>query len=507
MTPGVSIARLQLTSTSTGSRTGAPNRLGLLTGLQICLVAVILGIGMGSVAGVFDDSDMVYSVSLLLTAVIGWNFYSLQMAGRSWFEPYSLFLLSATLFNGGQAILEVFQITPNGVLRGAFSTQLTVSSLYLVTLSLASLHCGALVALGRHSNRPVPADQDTESSFEQLRGARYIGYSCLAVSLVPISIVLQDILTTSMAQGYGGLFDRSKQGIDAVLLVLAGFVIPGTMFLVAGSRGKTIPALIATCLIMVYAGTLLAAGSRGPAAMAIISFGWLYERSIRRLPRLALLGLGISLLFAFGVVGTIRNTPGFSQDRLVGQAFGSEDNPLISAVSEMGGSLATVAHTIRLFPEIRPFDGGASYAFALSTIIPNVGWDVHPAIAHGLLSDWLINTVDPAAARAGGGLGYSFIAEAYANFGWYGITPLMMFLGYLLTKLFRWGTDTTHPAQLAFIATFLACVLVLARGESGIVVRGLVWYALLPYLAVLMLLNKKTRRSFRVQRNGNQIVR
>jgi len=112
------------------------------------------------------------------------------------------------------------------------------------------------------------------------------------------------------------------------------------------------------------------------------------------------------------------------------------------------------------------------------------------------LADWLIKTVDPSMARAGGGLGYSFIAEAFANFGWYGTMPVLACLGYLLVLLFNWGTGTVDPAKLAFIATFLASFLYFARGESAAIIRGLAWYSLIPYLAVSMLAkNRSVRRA------------
>jgi hypothetical protein len=230
--------------------------------------------------------------------------------------------------------------------------------------------------------------------------------------------------------------------------------------------------------------------------MPLISFGWLFDRSVRRLPRVAVLASSITLLSAIAIVGSIRNTPGFWQHPagLFQQAFLSENNPVVDAVSEMGGSLVTVIHTIRLVPSVRPFDYGTSYAYAVSTIIPNVGWRVHPAITHGMLSDWLIATVDPTAARVGGGLGYSFVAEAFANFGWYGTAPVLACIGYLLMRLFQWGTDTTDPARLALTATFLATFLYFARGESATVLRSFVWYSLLPYLAVTMIARHKSVR-------------
>src|SRR5690606_22908143 len=136
---------------------------------------------------------------------------------------------------------------------------------------------------------------------------------------------------------------------------------------------------------------------------------------------------------------------------------------------------------------------GASYFYALTAIMPNVGWEVHPTIRHGTLSEWLVKTVDPVIAAAGGGLGCSVIAEAYLNFGWVGGPLWLMLLGYGLSWLFM-KSDGTDPARLALAASFLSFFFVFARGEAAIVARGLVWYALAPYL-LAVLLTKRSRQN------------
>jgi len=89
--------------------------------------------------------------------------------------------------------------------------------------------------------------------------------------------------------------------------------------------------------------------------------------------------------------------------------------------------------------------------------------------------------VDRVTALSGGGLGFSFIAEAYLNFGAFGGPVLLGFTGFALAWLFL-KADGDDPAKHAFAASFLAFLFVFARGESAIVVRGLVWYAVIPYL-------------------------
>jgi hypothetical protein len=101
----------------------------------------------------------------------------------------------------------------------------------------------------------------------------------------------------------------------------------------------------------------------------------------------------------------------------------------------------------------------------------------------------LVRTVSPALAEYGGGYGYSFIAEAYLNFGWVGITLVLALIGALLAAVAVWAQRAEDPSRLALAASFGAFFIVFARAESGAIFRGLVWYALGPYIAVRILMS------------------
>jgi hypothetical protein len=146
--------------------------------------------------------------------------------------------------------------------------------------------------------------------------------------------------------------------------------------------------------------------------------------------------------------------------------------------------MSTVAYTMELVPQIRPFDIGSSYWYAALTLIPNMFWDVHPSILHGNLSVWLIEIVDPWVANRGGGIGYSHIAEAYLNFGVFSWVPLIL-LGTLLGAAERWACHSTLT-RAAAVASALAFALFFVRAESATIVRPIIWFAAAPYAAVVL---------------------
>jgi len=162
-------------------------------------------------------------------------------------------------------------------------------------------------------------------------------------------------------------------------------------------------------------------------------------------------------------------------------------NPVTSSVAEMGSSLQTVAYTIDLVPSYRPYDYGVQYVYSLLTVFPNFFWAIHPTIAHGTPAAWLVQTVAPDVATAGGGLGYSLIAEAYLNFGYWGVPVILLLLGYIYVRFVTWGAWSEDPAKIAVVAVFLSFFMIYARADSTTMIRPLIWYVLLPYGLVLIL--------------------
>jgi oligosaccharide repeat unit polymerase len=143
----------------------------------------------------------------------------------------------------------------------------------------------------------------------------------------------------------------------------------------------------------------------------------------------------------------------------------------------------TIAHTLELVPAQRPHDEGLTYLFALSTVVPNIFGDVHPAKLRGTPGDWLIQQIDPAVARTGGSIGYSCIAEAYLNFGWWG-TPVFLFVvGLVLATISIWGERSDNPINVALVACVLNSLSHYARGDFYSVARPIVWTCILPFLA------------------------
>ncbi len=465
-------------------------RQSVLLLIHLTLLGVVVCAGMIESAVPLDAQALLYAACLGLTLSFVWILASWFWLRGTLFEPYSLFMLAAGLFNGGQALLEVFGLNGTGMLGGRASPDVLIAGLYLVTLCLLTTHAGALFAAGRMVEPPASARPDDA---DRLRATRTVGWMLLAVAAIPAFMLLWQSVAIVMDYGYLGLYRRDDS--ISVIFALTGLLVPGILFLLAGARGRRWLQALCLALTAVYAAINLFLGARGTVVISGVAVVWMFDRSIRRLPRSLIVALSLVALFTVSFIREARSAGGIWRLATEDQpaTLSNLPNPAALAISEMGYSLVTVTHTLSLVPTVREFDRGTSYIYAASTIVPNLGWAVHPGKAHGLLSDWLAQTVDPVVAANGGGLGYSFIAEAYLNFGWIGGPLWLAVVGYLFTRVFLMA-DSMDPARHALVASFLCSFLVFARGESATVVRGVVWYALIPYLLVLAISIHRDRR-------------
>jgi oligosaccharide repeat unit polymerase len=449
------------------------------------------------------EESMVYLFSFVLVIVSVWSVFSWYASTKSMFDPYVMFLLAAALFNGGHALLRILRLDESGVLegglqsvlRGQFSSEVALRTLFLVSLGLVAFHTGGLLSVSTYRRDPPTDKTEAESTSRKAYALRLIGWGLFAISFVPALLYMKDSIALASTSGYlATLTETPTYGVNSALQKLADFIIPASLFLLAGSRGHRFYVTLSAAIVLGYClPTLFVVGSRNQAVMVLCAYAWVYHRTVRSLPRALLLSAGGVMLFVVFplirvfrdvVVGDSRFSPTAFLD-----AYLSIDNPIISVFAETGNSMITVAHTIGLVPGNRDFDMGMSYLYASSTIFPNLFWEVHPARAHGTLGEWLFRAAAPQMADFGGyfTFGFSFIAEAYLNFGWYGAPLALGIMGFLLGRFVLWAQRSGDPSKVAVVGASAAFLLIFARGESHEVVRYIAWYALIPYAGVCWL--------------------
>lgn len=476
--------------------------------IQVCIVIALILFRNVYQPLIFHQESLIYSLSCVLSVLAIWSFFSWYLLTKSLFNPYLMFFLSAFLFNAGQAVLEIFHLNENGLGNWYMesdvpylSSEDIIDTLYLVIIGLSTFHLGALICLVTTKVKKAKPLSKTKINLDlSISNSCYvIGMRLFLISLLPTIYILRQTIGVVLSAGYHGIYQQeAATSFSAAPAILSDFLIPGSIFILAGSKNKPKGRWISVTAILVYAMIRFFLGQRNQAIMPLISLAWLWHILIKPIPKTFLLGVGSLMVFiVFPLVALTRNTAGqnrFSVEYLQ-QAFSSIDNPFIAFLNEMGASMLTVAYTIDIVPKEREFQMGADYFYALLTIIPNFFGDLHPTIARGIPNHWLTEQINPYIASINGSYGYSFIAEAYLNFGWIGAPIALGVMGFALVKLILWAVKSRNPGRMAMIATFMSYFLFYARAESTMIVRPLVWYCFLPYLTVRYCSNSLERKN------------
>ena len=479
------------------SKTPSSRLKGLLL-IQLLWYLIIIVIAIGYYGLNLDRTFIVHSISIV---IISWFIYSVWSWGIStqhFFDPYVLFLSAAMLFNGGQAIIEIFGIKPSPIFDVYLKLQPTtvVSALILVALGLLSFQSGGLIAAGHYLGSMTRRHFSGGGDSNHVRFAlRLMGYLLLLISFWPLVSELRNTISVVMSGGYWATFQiDTATGFGALQRVISLFFVPGTLFLLAGSKGKPFHLVLSGLMMISYAAVEFFIGSRSSAIMPLLAYAWLWHKSIHSLPRVLLIVSGLIFLFViFPVISLYRAMAGnirIASPSLFVQTFDSIQNPLISGIAEMAFTLFTVGATLDLVPSTRVYALGSSYFYSLLGIVPNLFWKVHPTSANELAT-WLSWTVSSNYAAAGGGWGYSFIAEAYLNFGWIGMTGALMLMGFVFARFVLWASHSGSVSKMALLASFSSLFFLFARGESASIPRYFVWYSLLPYALVMFIAKAK----------------
>jgi oligosaccharide repeat unit polymerase len=509
------------------------NWLAILIQSYISIGLVIFGMvyAVNPAGFMFSVETTFQMMCCLFLGLVVWFFVSWHMVTKRLFDPYLLFLLSAIIFNGGQIVLEVFGLNENGFLSNVFSIGESLQVVYVVTLSFVAMHFGALlcVVLDRQKSEPrqflqlldrssaldLPSQSRIEPSTASSAIVPYlpsqlvgsvgssfrssvvpaktilgVGQVFLYISILPVLVTAIGAIQVAKAGGYGSLYEQQAvTGFAASASIIADFIFPGVFLTIVGGKEKPRLRVFAVIYLLFYTCAKLMIGTRGAAVMPLLAMLWLWDSVVRPLPRTLFIAISaLMLLVVFPVVGATRNEVAgvdlFSIE-FISKTLSGVNNPLVSSISEMGFSATTIGWTMDLVPRVRPFALGMSFVVGILTLIPNVfSSGRHPALTmsgYDIPDFWLVGELDKEFAERGGSFGFSFIAEAYLNFGWFGILFLGC-IGFLFAKFVQWALRDRDPVKMAIVAIFVSFFLFYPRGSCQMVFRPLVWYSLVPYL-------------------------
>ncbi len=452
-----------------------------------------------------------YIFSCLYLVYAAWCIYSWYKATGSDFDPYLLFLFAMLFFDGSQFFLQLF--FPNQLivlqgtspLNGNFSDPVLRRIFLAVLLTLCCLHTGAILGA-----KFVYAGNEIQPSYRRDLDTRVIGYLFLGISIVPFALIQIRLVLLFLKGGYIAIQGASSDaGYGSAMRIIMTLLIPGGLLLVSGGKGKSLPLWLGALAILAYSSTEFLIGDRSSAIMPFLMLLWVWDRRVKRFSRKKLIISCLLLLFVVvPFVGTIRN---LATQRVlyldvpffVGKYFLQENllplAAVLSSIFTAGSSIGHIGYTMQLVPSLHPFGLGESYIRGFSTILPNIFGKVHPGSDLFFTRLWYLLNVAPNARELiaqGWAMGYNMTAEAYYNFGYIGIMVVPFSFGIFLSALVTHFDKRSNAAKIAFLACFSSFIFQIPRGSIGACFRPLFWYALLPYLMVLLFGQSRERGYF-----------
>lgn len=404
----------------------------------------------------------------LLFCITSW-----MKRGNQFISPYIFFLGALYVFSFGQSFLWALGLEAERTLIGFYG--ITIPEIFraqvLTLIMLAFFHIGATYSLSH--NKQVKCETINYSNYSNLR---WIGWFLFLVSIVPYMSELVNKLILSMTLGYGALYNVDAAiGVDNWKSLLAEYCIPSVICLFISYKDNAIARNIILCFLLINIFAILLLGGRSNAVILIALLLILYNYLVKRFTKKWIIVGAAGALFLLQVLSFISNVRNEGGRSASIDGLKIENNAAVDAIAEMGGTMFCLIKTQELVPSRYDYRYGKSYAYAITTLIPNLGfWDIHPAKRESNLGNWLTD-----ALGLSYGTGFSMCAEAYANFGGLGFI-VFFFWGWFLAGIFGkidQSIKTQNYALLAFLMILFWFFLKLPRNNFINLIRPIFFIA------------------------------
>lgn len=404
----------------------------------------------------------------LTYSVISW-----MKRGNQIVSPYVIFLLTLYVFSYGQSFMWAMGWDSERTLVDFYG--ITINEIFhaqiLTCVMLAFFHIGAIYSLIKKQTK----SQMTCSALNQRKRLQQIGWLLFFVSIVPYIINTVHDLMLSMTMGYGAIYADEKVGMDNLSGFVAGYFIPSVICLFIAYKNNRLVRLLLSAMLFVNIIAILLIGGRSNAVILIAILIILYNYLIKRFTKKWIIVGVLGVFFLLQILSFVASTRTEGGRTANVNNLEIENNAAVDALAEMGSSMFCLIKTMNIVPKKEDYRYGKSYAYAFTTLIPNIGfWKIHPAKKESNLGDWLTDSLGLSY-----GTGFSMCAEAYANFGYCGFI-VFFFWGYFLANIFskiEISAKSNDYTLMAFLLVLFWYFLKLPRNNFISIVRPIFFVA------------------------------
>lgn len=401
-------------------------------------------------------------------------------------------LMSWPFYFGQQFIMTIKYETKRNMIN---ITQLTSQSLMqasLFTLLCLNTLCLIYIIILGNSRTEAPVACIQSLSTEQRRSLRKASLVVAAIVALPTIITLLRNYSLSVSYGYIERINEASlqlSGIDNIAGILAG-CMPFSLYglVISRNKGERWPFVVIALYMIMYS----LSGSRINLFVQLMTLALIWSTLISKLQplRQLLVISGIALLVAagFSVISFLRSDLSAANARKSIGHVVHDNNLIYDAVYEAGQTIVVLGAAFENMPENVPYAEGETYFSGIVYILPNF-----------LTGDYYdsVKSVDESFAPYlvhYGGVGSSFIAEAYFNYGNCAVLIMILF-GMLLGKLQRQFEISVSKMNYFYIFACVACFAICVfyvRSDVRTFLRNFVWMAS-PILVISWMIFKTAR--------------
>ena len=194
-----------------------------------------------------------------------------------------------------------------------------------------------------------------------------------------------------------------------------------------------------TSIFFLYIIVVFMLGRRGENSIYLLGYILIWHNLVKPLKGKKLFRIimfGVLMVFILSIISQTRsylNTGNFGEI-IINSILNTNLIGIIRDVfAEFGMTLLVPATIIDKVPEVIPFYHGKTFINFFLILIPNIFWEINPGLVDGTLESLVSPFI-----RSGtvGGIGGSFLAEIYYNFGYFSYLFLPIY-GIILARLSR----------------------------------------------------------------------
>jgi len=442
-------------------------------------LALILSIFVYKTGFNQELSDYVFILAIVTIIQLILNLISLRITKIGIFSPIGIFVFFLYIFNFGQVFLKGF------ILKYTFSIfdvsmyvgdNLFIKSCNFCLVIIFLFMIGVLISSINVSGKNI---KDYHEQYFMY--CKPIGYIFLMISLPFMLYIDINKIIVSISYGYHALSIIHNPGYFGFL---SNMFLPAVVLLLfAYKENKFVTKLIFFTTIA-YKTFAMLGGQRGYSMIFIIVLIYFYTKSIQRMSLKSMVlfaGIVFFLLTTLNVLKSIRGVSGKSLELIYSNyALAIQNNIIYKNLEEFGGTLFTTSLSLKHFPDTFKYLYGSGYYLSLLTVFPNIGGLLNSIVD----KNWAIrlSSVTP-------GIGGSFIAELYANFGILSYIFAIIF-GFLIGKFSNAYEQRIKNHDYLFVAAYslaFSSCLWWVRGTFEMFIRNTLWTVGIIYILYIFL--------------------